>query len=562
MIRKGILKAFDSNTYKASVQVVGSLSVWLDNVSVSTALNSGDMVAGRSVVLLSLDPSNPKDCILIGLWGAPQEPPGYIRESLVDAKGDLLVGTADNTVARKAVGADGKFLKADSSKPDGLDWADAGGGAGETLQATFTNKSGAASEQGYVYRLDPDNNDSFDYGSEDEDAQVVVTPAVINDNASGLAILTGYTDVYVTGDTTRGQYLYFSATNGQAKPSNYRRDGCIGIAAENRVGAGLVAAYIMPKERTRRFYTEDEDNWRRYVSVPFGQWTRVAGGQPCQLSGADFACVQYCIFWHPPDQRYYNIYSNPTISTQVMCASSTDRINWTPENGGLPIFTTAALGAWAAAGIVVGGVVYDYADPVNPWKMALFNVDADRKIGVVQSANLMAGWADAGINPKLTPPAGDDYEYCALVIAGREFYIFFVHWIAVGGVYNIRLAYANNFAGAWTNWGIVIPGAGNVYVYLSAYWNMGVWYVIFTQVIAGTYRIVMATRTGSPAGTFELFHDNPIMALGAGGAWDDNYNMMPCILREKNRFSLWYTGAKADPIVFKLGLAELNCGEP
>lgn len=45
-----------------------------------------------------------------------------IDPALVDAKGDLLVGTADNTVARKAVGADGAALIADSSQGDGLRW--------------------------------------------------------------------------------------------------------------------------------------------------------------------------------------------------------------------------------------------------------------------------------------------------------------------------------------------------------------------------------------------------------------------------------------------------------
>lgn len=45
-----------------------------------------------------------------------------VPKSLVDAKGDLLVGTADNTIARKAVGADGSRLIADSSQSDGLDW--------------------------------------------------------------------------------------------------------------------------------------------------------------------------------------------------------------------------------------------------------------------------------------------------------------------------------------------------------------------------------------------------------------------------------------------------------
>ena len=48
---------------------------------------------------------------------------GAILSSLVDAKGDLLTGTADNTVARRAVGMDGQVLTADSSQSDGVKWA-------------------------------------------------------------------------------------------------------------------------------------------------------------------------------------------------------------------------------------------------------------------------------------------------------------------------------------------------------------------------------------------------------------------------------------------------------
>lgn len=47
-----------------------------------------------------------------------------ISASIVDAKGDLIVGTADNTVARLAVGTNGHTLVADSSvSPTGLKWA-------------------------------------------------------------------------------------------------------------------------------------------------------------------------------------------------------------------------------------------------------------------------------------------------------------------------------------------------------------------------------------------------------------------------------------------------------
>jgi hypothetical protein len=47
-----------------------------------------------------------------------------IPASTVDAKGDLLAGTADNTVARLAVGSDGQRLVADSTATPGVKWTD------------------------------------------------------------------------------------------------------------------------------------------------------------------------------------------------------------------------------------------------------------------------------------------------------------------------------------------------------------------------------------------------------------------------------------------------------
>jgi hypothetical protein len=59
----------------------------------------------------------------------------YIPKSLVDAKGDLLVGTADNTVARKAAGTNGYYLSADSTQSDGLLYVVPGVGA--VVNVTF-----------------------------------------------------------------------------------------------------------------------------------------------------------------------------------------------------------------------------------------------------------------------------------------------------------------------------------------------------------------------------------------------------------------------------------------
>jgi len=56
-----------------------------------------------------------------------------LLKTLVDAKGDLLVGTAADTVARVAVGVtDGHVLTVDSTTTEGIKWAAGGGGGGAT----------------------------------------------------------------------------------------------------------------------------------------------------------------------------------------------------------------------------------------------------------------------------------------------------------------------------------------------------------------------------------------------------------------------------------------------
>jgi len=47
----------------------------------------------------------------------------YIANSIVNAKGDLIVASADDLVGRLAVGSNGNFLKANSSTATGLEWA-------------------------------------------------------------------------------------------------------------------------------------------------------------------------------------------------------------------------------------------------------------------------------------------------------------------------------------------------------------------------------------------------------------------------------------------------------
>ena len=63
--------------------------------------------------------------------------PGLVQDSLVDAKGDLLAASADNTITRLAVGTNTYVLTADSSEATGLKWAAATAG-------TITSVTGTA----------------------------------------------------------------------------------------------------------------------------------------------------------------------------------------------------------------------------------------------------------------------------------------------------------------------------------------------------------------------------------------------------------------------------------
>ncbi len=69
--------------------------------------------------------------------GAADPHTGYVLESLIDAVGDLIVGSAADTVARLAKGSDGDVLTVDSAETLDLKWAApaASGGTGSKMYA-------------------------------------------------------------------------------------------------------------------------------------------------------------------------------------------------------------------------------------------------------------------------------------------------------------------------------------------------------------------------------------------------------------------------------------------
>ena len=67
MIEIGILKNFNSGTYKAGVQLAGSLTTYFDDVNVARNIPSADMITGRHVIL-AVPQDNPKDAVVIAVF--------------------------------------------------------------------------------------------------------------------------------------------------------------------------------------------------------------------------------------------------------------------------------------------------------------------------------------------------------------------------------------------------------------------------------------------------------------------------------------------------------------
>ena len=67
-IKRGIIKGFDSGTYKATVQIAGSLSVWLSEIAVARNIPAAEMVVDRRCAVIFFDETNPGDAVVVGVY--------------------------------------------------------------------------------------------------------------------------------------------------------------------------------------------------------------------------------------------------------------------------------------------------------------------------------------------------------------------------------------------------------------------------------------------------------------------------------------------------------------
>ena len=130
----------DDDAFAASVtaELANRLTMSLidakGDLYVGTADNTvGRLAAGSNDQVLTVDSSTGT-----GLkWATPESAGGTASWDVVTTKGDLIVATSDSTVARLGVGTNGQVLVADSAQASGLKWANFG-----TIQEALLDAKG------------------------------------------------------------------------------------------------------------------------------------------------------------------------------------------------------------------------------------------------------------------------------------------------------------------------------------------------------------------------------------------------------------------------------------
>lgn len=141
---------------------------------------------------------------------------GGIQPTTVDAKGDLIVGTAADTVSRLAVGTNDHVLTADSSTATGLKWAaPAAGGmtllASGSLSGTYTEITSIPST--YI-NLELHLIDFYPSGNGEEIRLTFGAPASNTAYGSGTA-------AYYVNQAITGSYIGVARDNANSDGNNF-----------------------------------------------------------------------------------------------------------------------------------------------------------------------------------------------------------------------------------------------------------------------------------------------------------------------------------------------------
>ena len=136
-----VLSASDVNTYLQQQTVMVFASAAARTTALASVLAEGMVTYLKDTDVVE---------IYTGAAWVSLDDPNAIQNSIVDAKGDIITATADNTPARLAVGTNGQYLQADSTAATGLKWATVASGTFPKLTFVSPTANFTTSSTSYV----------------------------------------------------------------------------------------------------------------------------------------------------------------------------------------------------------------------------------------------------------------------------------------------------------------------------------------------------------------------------------------------------------------------------
>ena len=546
----------------------GGVDALASKISSSWPSFESPVNAGGTVITATLDTS--------GNWGLSDTPSSYpvaiiyvYRVKLVSFSDAYSMFEAEletniQTLTEKTTPVDADLiLIADSAAANARKKVQIGnlpGSGAGLVESTLTNKAGTNTVIGYVYRLDPDNAESFDYASEDEDRQVCVTQtAGVADGNTTSVILGGICEVYLDGVTNVDisiniKFLYFSTTNGQVRVSVERKDGCFGEALEDSSGAGLITCIIYPRERIRKWAMMDEQSWESVYILPIhlSESIQKYSGNPI-IPEAGTGFEQYgtltprVIIDHEIKVYYAgqgngdwpnDLYQGIGLAT----APFVNPIGNYTKHGSNPLITPSGWESAAGKGIFSPSVVYEPNAPNTgtdyKYKMWYTGAIANAASGIqfLYSANGIVWTKYDTVNPVIPHAFGNTlHNSCAIDIAKIGKVYFLCYRNAANG---ISLCHSKNGI-TWINDGVILTAVAgttkDVLGFPALYHTQGNIYLTYSAVDgtagadAGHVKTRMALASlksflSAPTTAFVDFSYNEILYKGNPGtlAWEEN----------------------------------------
>lgn len=178
-----------------------------------------------------------------------------IPATIIDAKGDLIVGSAADTAARLAVGTNNHVLTADSTATNGVKWA------AVSVSSAFVNISTTTLNTGSSYTISNLGGYDklrffFDSISNSGTTAPVLNIQFNSDTGSnytrfGSEINGGTTDDYNSGTSTTLPFARQSTTAGDAVFGYLEMNGCNGT--DDKIGLVLSGASGTTSKRSYRY---------------------------------------------------------------------------------------------------------------------------------------------------------------------------------------------------------------------------------------------------------------------------------------------------------------------